>query len=244
MKRFLPLLAMALAFMMSACVKTPEPTRFSILGDSFSALEGYVDPDSNDPFIYYNDIGVTGPELMWWSKVVDSTGWVLERNNSFSGALVCNFEDFVTGEHYAPNSYIRRMDNLGNPNVILVFGGTNDIYKKAPLGDYEYSGWTEEQLCTFRPAMAYLLESLKQHHPRAKIYLLVDMELCISDTTIDDETRQAFIESMHHIASHYNVSCIDLYGIHKDLWHPDVQGQEDIARQVIEALAVDFDFNV
>jgi hypothetical protein len=240
MKRLLPLLA--LAVLVSACVKTPETTRFSILGDSFSAFQGYVYPDTNEAYPHYNDIGVTGPEQMWWSQVADSTGWDMERNNSFSGALMCNFDDFETGDHYGPNSFIHRMNNLGNPHVIFVFGATNDIYHRAPLGDYVYSGWTEEQLCSFRPGLAYILEILKHQHPRAKIYLLVDMELCISDVTIDDETRQAYLESIHSIANHYNVNCIDIYDIHKSWWHPDPEGQEDIARQVIEALRVDFNF--
>lgn len=238
MKRLLPLLA--LAVLMSACVKTPETPSFSILGDSFSAFEGYVEPDSNDVYQHYLDIGVTGAEQMWWSQVADSTGWQLERNNSYSGALVCNFSDFNTGDHYGPNSFIRRMDNLGNPDVIFVFGATNDIYHRAPLGDFVYANWTDEQLCSFRPAMAYLLDNLKQLYPKAEVYFLVDMELCIDDTTIDPETRQAYLDSMHRIANHYNVPCIDIYEIHKAWWHPDVQGQEDIARQILEVLQVDF----
>ena len=240
MKRLLPLLV--LAVLMSACVKKPEIPRFSVLGDSFSAFEGYVEPDSNDVYSHYSDIGVTGPEQMWWSKVIDSTGWEMEKNNSFSGALMCNFDDFETGDHYGPNSFIRRMDNLGNPHVIFVFGATNDIYHRAPLGDFVYANWTEEQLCSFRPGLAYILETLTHQHPRAKIYLLVDMELCINDVTIEDETRQAYLESMHSIANHYNVNCIDIYGIHKSWWHPNPEGQEDIARQVIEALQIDFNF--
>lgn len=240
MKRLLPLLT--LAVLMSACVKTPETTRVSILGDSFSALEGYVYPDTNEAYPHYNEIGVTGPEQMWWSKVIDSTGWEMEKNNSFSGSLMCNFDDFETGNHYGPNSFIRRMDNLGNPHVIFVFGATNDIYHRAPLGDFVYANWTEEQLCSFRPGLAYILETLKHQHPRAKIYLLVDMELCINDVTIEDETRQDYLESMYSIANHYNVNCIEIYGIHKSWWHPNPEGQEDIARQVIEALQLDFNF--
>ena len=43
--------------------------RFSVLGDSYSAFEGYVDPDSNKVWWGFPTIGVTGPELMWWSLV-------------------------------------------------------------------------------------------------------------------------------------------------------------------------------
>ena len=229
------LLFLAVAIVMAACVKPADPVRFSILGNSFSAYEGYVFPETNDVFPY-DGIGVTGPEQMWWSQVADSTGWTIERNNSFSGSLVCNYNDFNSGEYYAPNSFIRRMDNLGAPDVILVFGATNDIYHRAPLGEYVYADWTEEQLCTFRPAMCYLIDGLKRQYPKAEIYILVDMELCINDHSIEEETRQAFIESMHHVADHYHVNSIDIFGIHKSSWHPNAQGQDDIARQVIEAL--------
>ena len=234
------IIAMMVAFSaLTACVKEPKIPSFSILGDSFSAYEGFVDPETNDVYPY-DMLGLTGAEQMWWSQVADSTGWVMERNNSFSGALVCNFDGFSSGNYYAPHSYLRHMGDLGNPDVIFVFGGTNDIYQRAPLGDFVYSDWTEEQLSTFRPAMAYLFDGLKRLHPHAEIYCLVDMELCINDITIDDETRQAFIESMHRIADHYQVQCIDLYGIRKTHWHPDVKGQEIIARQVIEYVMADF----
>ena len=234
------IIAIMVAFSaLTACVKEHKDIHFSVLGDSFSAYEGFVDPDSNDVYPY-DEIGLTGPEQMWWSMVADSTSWAMERNNSFSGALVCNFYDFSSGSYYAPNSYLRRMGDLGNPDVIFVFGGTNDIYQRAPLVDYVYGGWTEEQLCTFRPAMAYLFDGLQRQYPFAEIYCLVDMELCINDVTIDDETRQAFIESMHRIADHYQVKCIDLYGIRKTQWHPNAVGQESIARQVIESIAADF----
>ena len=239
MKRLLPIVA--LAVILSACVKPEDPSvkKYSVLGDSFSSLLGTVDPETNDVWPYSN-VGVTSAEQMWWHKVATEMQWTLDKNNSFSGSLVSNFEGFNGGDYYGPQSFIRRMDYLGNPDVIFIFGGTNDIYKRAPLGDYVYSDWNDELLCAYRPAMAYLLDNLKRLNPSAKIYFLVDMELCISDETIEQETRQAYIESMHRIASHYGVTCIDIYGIHKVYWHPDAQGQDDIARQVIEALEADF----
>lgn len=240
MKRLTLLFLAAVTLLLTSCGKDPEPdpiTRFSVLGDSFSAYDGYVDPDTNDPWTSYPNIGVDEPEKMWWHQVATETGWAMERNNSFSGSLVCNFDP---NNYYGAHSYIRRMDDLGNPDVIFVFGATNDIYFRVPLGDYVYSDWTEEQLCVFRPAMAYLLDNLKRLYPLAEIYVMVDMELCIDDADIDDATREAYIESMHRIANRYHIKCIDLYDIQKSWWHPNVKGQERIARQVIEAVGVDF----
>lgn len=229
-------LLITVAVMMAACVKPEEPTqtRFSILGDSYSTFESYVDPETNEVWPHYSTIGVTGVEQMWWFKVADSMEWLLERNNSFSGSLICNYQDFDGGEHYGPNSFIRRMDNLGDPNVILIFGGTNDVWQDAPFGDYVYSDWTEEQLCSYRSALAYLLDYVKRHHPKAKLYFLLETSPCPGG--IEEEMRLNFIESTHVITNHYGVDCIDL-DIHKDWWHPDEEGQKNIADQVLEYLA-------
>ena len=229
-------LLIATAILMSACVKTKEPTRFSILGDSYSAFDGYVDPDTNDPYIHYPQIGVTGIEQMWWRQVADSLNWVLDHNNSFSGSLVCNYGDFDGGSYYAPNSFIRRMNNLGNPDVIFILGATNDVWNGAPFGDYVYSDWTEEQLCSFRPALAYMFDFLKRQHPHAKLYYLLETNPCPG--AIDAETRLNLIESVHRVTYHYNVDCVDLYDIHKEWWHPDVEGQKGIADQVLEYLSM------
>ena len=236
MKRLLPLLALAL--LMSACVKPEEQSaeiHFSVLGDSFSSLVGTVDPDSNDVWDSYPEIGVTAPEQMWWHKVATEMDWVLDKNNSFSGSLICNLN---ASNYYGPYSFIRRMDNLGNPDVIFVFGGTNDVWDGAEFGDFIYSDWTEEQLCEIRPAIAYLFDGLARLYPKAEVYFMIDMDLCSSG--IDDETKQVFIESVHRIANHYNVKFIDIYDIHKQWWHPDARGHEGIARQVLEVLESDF----
>lgn len=222
-----------LAIVMAACVKTPEPTRFSILGDSYSSYEGFVYPDTNDVY-EYEHIGVTGAEQMWWSQVADSTGWVLERNNSFSGAMISNFDAM---DFYVPASFIHRMDNLGNPNVIFILGGVNDLWYGAPFGEYVYADWTEEQLCSYRPALAYLLDNLKRLYPHAELYFLLETDPCPGG--IDEEIRLNYIISTHRIADHYDVDCIDLLDIHKNLWHPDVEGQKNIADQVLDYLVTE-----
>lgn len=234
MKRIM--LILATAVLLSACVKTPvEPQNihFSILGDSYSAFEGYIDPATNDPY-EYEIIGVTDVEQMWWYKLSVNMGWTMEKNNSFSASPISNFSDFEGGDFYKPNSFLNRMDNLGTPDVILVFGATNDSYYGAPLGDYVYQDWNEDQLCSFRPAMSYLFDGLKRQYPNARIYFMLDMDLCSGG--IDEELRDKYIESVHVVSRHYDVPCIDLKNIHKKQWHPDVKGQKMIADQVTDYL--------
>lgn len=231
-----------LTIMMSSCVKPEDPTdvpteiHFSILGDSYSSFEGYVDPETNDCW-HYEDIGVTDVSQMWWHKVATTMEWSMEQNNSFSGSLICNFSDFEGGSYYGRHSFLKRMNDLGNPDVIFILGGTNDVWQDAPFGDFVYSDWTEEQLCYFRPSLACLLDNVKRQHPDAKIYFLLETSPCPGG--ISEETRLNLVESVHRITNHYDIECIDL-DIHKDWWHPDVQGQDDIARQTLEVLKADF----
>jgi hypothetical protein len=221
-----------LAILVSACTKPNDPKEihFSILGDSFSTFEGYVTPDANDVW-YYERIGVTSVEQMWWHKMASEMEWILDKNNSFSGSLICNFWGFNAGLYYKPHSFINRMDNLGDPDVIFIQGGTNDVWNGAYHGEFVYSDWTEGDLEYYRPALAYLFENLKQLYPKAIVYLMIDTSLADFD-----QTGQLFVESAHTIARHYGIDCIDLHDIHKEWAHPDAEGQNDIAEQVLDYL--------
>ena len=208
-----------------SCTKEPEPPKeihFSILGDSYSAYEGSVYPESNDVCNYYGEIGVDSLEMMWWYQVAQSMGWILERNNSFYGSLISNTD---VGSYYVRQSFLNRMDNLGNPDVILVFGGTNDIWYDAPMGKFQYENWSEEDLCFFRPALACLFNGLQGYYPNAKLYFMADAAL-----------GEVFVESVHTITDHYGIRCIDLHDIEKLWGHPVAAGMDTIAAQVLAAL--------
>lgn len=69
------------------------------------------------------------------------------------------------------------MDKLGCPDIIFIFGATNDCWAGSPLGDYKYEGWTKEDLYTFRPAMAYLLDHMIDRYPNVEIYFLLNSGL-------------------------------------------------------------------
>ena len=164
-----------------------EPERglsVSILGDSYSTFEGCLATDSNEVWYYPvdspkhhkgNDVGEASQ--CWWSIVIKEMGAKLERNNSFSGSTICRsgYAKDKTGDRvplkgyeqmcdYTNRSFISRSNALGNPDIILICGGTNDSWCGAPIGDYVYGNWTDLQLYTFRPAMAKLLADLRQHY--------------------------------------------------------------------------------
>lgn len=119
----------------------------SILGDSYSTFEGYLQPDTNSIWYYTiprHKTDVVSVRQTWWHQFIKENDYRLCVNNSFSGATICN-----TGYRqadYSDRSFITRMDELGCPDVIFIFGATNDCWAGAPLGEYKYGGWTKEDL--------------------------------------------------------------------------------------------------
>ena len=167
--------------------------KVSILGDSYSTFYGHVSPAAN--LCWYGVPGekkendVTKVEETWWYRFIHEHGFQLERNNSYSGSTVCH-----TGYEkadYSDRSFITRIHNLGTPDIILVFGGTNDSWAGAPIGVYQYDGWTKADLYSFRPAFCYLLASLKQLYPAARIYNITNSEL--SEEVTDSMASRIFV---------------------------------------------------
>ena len=137
----------------------------------------------------------------------------------FSGATICN-----TGYRqadYSDRSFITRMDELGCPDVIFIFGATNDCWAGAPLGEYKYGGWTKEDLYRFRPAMAYMLDHMIDRYPNVEIYFLLNSGL-----------KEEFNESVRATCKHYGIDCIELHDIDKQSGHPSVKGMEQICDQI------------
>lgn len=214
-------------FMTASLLSAQQKVKVSILGDSYSTFYGYVTPATN--LCWYGVPGdkkendVTKVEETWWHRLISEHDLVLECNNSYSGSTICN-----TGYEkmdYSDRSFITRMDNLGNPDIILVFGGTNDSWAGAPIGNYQYNGWTKAELYNFRPAFCRLLDYLITQYPQAKIYNITNTELS------DDVTN-----SMAEICRHYKITNILLHDIDKQWGHPSVKGMKDISEQLREVL--------
>lgn len=226
MKNRKTLFLLFLLFLAPLCGVSAQK-RVSILGDSYSTFHDYVSPASN--LCWYgvpgekkeNDVMRVGET--WWHRFIYDHGFLLERNNSYSGSTVCH-----TGYRqadFSDRSFITRIHNLGNPDLILVFGGTNDSWAGVPLGEYQYADWTKADLCNFRPAFAYLLASLRQLYPLARICNLTNTELSTEIT-----------ESMATICRHYGIENVRLHDVDKQWGHPSVQGMKAISSQLWEVL--------
>lgn len=196
----------------------------SILGDSYSTFAGWITPDSMETWYFGSKEDARRTDVRkasetWWHQLIKKMGWKLERNNSWSGSTICN-----TGygdENATYKSFLTRMDNLGSPDVILIFGGTNDSWANAPIGDFMYEGWRLADLFYFRPAMAYMLDFILERYPTATTYVISNSEL-----------KESITQSMQTICDHYGVKMIQLHGIDKQNGHPNVKGMRQIAEQI------------
>lgn len=199
----------------------------SILGDSYSTYQGFLQPDTN--FVWYFE--PLNPELTdvnnvrqtWWHKFISDNGYKFDTNNSFSGATISS--SGYNNEDYSDRSFVTRARFLGNPDIILVCGATNDSWANSPIGEYKYSGWTVEDLKDFRPSVAAMFNTLQEHYPNAEIYFI-----------LNDILKPEINESIETVAAYYGVPVIHLHDIDKIHGHPSIKGMASIAAQVAEVV--------
>ena len=226
MKRLILLFALACGLSVGA--RADGRPEVAVLGDSYSTFEGCVEPAGNAVWYFnggheHSDVREAGQT--WWRILTDdpSAGLRLGVNNSYSGATICNTG--YEGADYSDRSFITRMNNLGNPDIILVFGATNDSWAGSPVGEYIYSDWTPARLYSFRPALARLFYGLRELYPDAEVWFILNSDL-----------KPEIVGSVETISARYGVPVIALHDIEKDWGHPTAAGMRAIAAQVKKAL--------
>lgn len=111
--------------------------RYSVLGDSLSTYDG-ISPSDGAANAFYPKGNVNRPARTWWYRVGRMLGMTLDTCNAYSSSI-------VTGPSvYTSMSSDERLSNLGNPDLVLFCGGTNDIYSGANIGSWR--GYDVENL--------------------------------------------------------------------------------------------------
>ena len=204
-----------------------------IIGDSYSTFENCI-PNGN-AFWYYDGVDnnrtdVIKKEQTWWWQLLQETSSSLVLNESFSGATVCNTER----PEIPHTSFVYRLQNLckrgffkeTKVDTVFVFGGTNDAWINSPLGAEEYEDFSEENLKSVFPAFSYLIKTLKETAPTAKIISILNCDI-----------NPQIIDIFEKICNRYEVNCIRLESISKQSGHPNCAGMTQIKDQIIKALS-------
>lgn len=206
-----------------AGIAVAQTKAVSILGDSYSTYEDFVTPATNELWYYAKNseqkTDVKDVRQTWWHQLIKENGWRLAVNNSYSGATI-SYTGY-DGNDYSPRSFNTRMDNLGQPDIIFIFGATNDSWAGSPIGDFKYEGIKKADLYEFRPALAHMLRWMTDRYVNTEIYFILNTEL-------KDEINI----SVKTICEHYGVPVITLTEVDKISGHPSVKGMRQIADQV------------
>jgi len=149
-------------------------------------------------------------------------------NDSFSGSTICNtVRETLTIE----SSFISRINKYiaenffeeNEINTMFIFGGTNDSWIGAPVGNLKYSDWTSDELNCVLPAFCYLIDRAKK---------VVQDIIVIINTDLKEEITTGFIEACEK----NEVKYLRLKDIDKENGHPTESGMKQISKQVTECL--------
>lgn len=208
---------------------------FMIFGDSYSTHKEHI-PEGYA--YYYSTEGDPAapvkkmtPEQTWWGQLIEKTDAKLILNDSWSGSTI-GYTGYQ-GDCSTSSSFIYRYEKLfesgffsqNKIDTVFVFGGTNDSWSNAPLGELQFSDWKREDLFSVLPAICYFMHRLKQDLPQTKIVFLANCGI-----------KPEVIECMEKAALRIGVTCIKLNNIDKISSHPSITGMQQIAEQIAEGL--------
>lgn len=122
-------------------------------------------------------------------------------NDSFSGSTICNtVREALTVE----SSFVSRIDKYitekvfteNKINTMFIFGGTNDSWIDATIGNLKYSEWTVNDLKCVLPAFCYLINTAKK---------VVEDIVVIINTDLKQEIIEGITEACKKTKSNFYV---------------------------------------
>lgn len=208
--------------------------KVSILGDSISTYQGFTPYPSNYQYPKGSYADFTSVSMTWWHQIIydKMTDARLEVNSSYTGTCVQE----TTDKGHPGYGFLHRYAELGDPDVILVNGGTNDAWSfSLPVGTLDFSIATDA-LDEFQFAQAYdkLIRLMKARYPSAQI-------CCIIGDNVMDASKTEYAQVIRDVCDHYDlpyaeVVFSDRAALTYDNVHPNVDGMEEMAGQIWNAL--------
>lgn len=213
-----------------------------ILGDSYSTFAGHI-PEGFAS--YYFESGphylVAHPneakpserdvhtvEETWWYPLAQENGKLI-LNCSWSGTTICNTG--YEGRDNSDVSFIARLEKLidegffneNKIDTLFLFGGTNDSWSNAPLGEAKSCEWTKDDLYCVLPAFNYIIDLLIKKLPTVKVY-------CILNTWLKSEINEHYST----VCEERGIDIIKLHDIDKVCGHPTILGMKQIKDQILD----------
>lgn len=219
--------------------QTGKTRRISVIGDSISSFDGYI-PEGYDAYYPTATCRTFNVQDMYWYRLAyeKMSDAILDVNIAYSGSLVTYTNNGKNNNF--PRRYIER-GGMGNPDVILLFGGTNDYSAQKTLYgelkcDTATSAPSEEQLNTvfsttdaantlaqaetlsdasFFEAYVKLVQMMVLQYPQVRIVLIIGEHFSVG-----------MKETIEAIAAHYPANCrtvdfLSVNGLDGITYNPD-----------------------
>lgn len=211
---------------------------FIIFGDSYSTHKDYIPKDYRH---YYCSEGRSPeepttkmlPQETWWGQLINNDGANLVLNDSWSGSTI-GYTGY-DGDCSQSSSFIYRYQKhfekgfFGENefDTIFVFGGTNDSWSNAPLGNEQFANWTKNDLFSVLPAICYFADILKRNHSDKRIVFIANCGL-----------KNEIIDCIRNATKRVGIEYVELNNIDKASGHPTVLGMKQIYEQIKEQLKI------
>ena len=215
----------------------------SFLGDSITTYEGWSNNTGHNSTLGKNateyDNTIMNVNSTWWKQVLNELQLSLCVNNSCDTGRVTETNDYPAGTLRSGELH---RDNGNQPDIIIVYLGTNDLGNKRELGSI-----TEYTMKNFIPAYDLMLLNIVSIYPDADVFVCT---LLPEDRNNEDELK-AYNAAIKQLAAAHEVNVIDLYadsGITRANYlqyvidegtlrvHPNEEGMDKISDTVIKAL--------
>lgn len=205
------------------------PTRLAILGDSISTYSGKIPSDHR---AYYPSTNAACADVNSWTKtywgLLINEYWhcELDVNSSWSGSCVAAGDPTVVR-----TPFVQRCGLFKKPDVIIIFGGTNDCQteRKIALGEFDYTSplSTLNKYARFRESYIWVIKTLQGMYPEAQL-------ICIVGNHIEGE----YGNSVKAIAEHMGIPYVDFRNdkqvtVYEQL-HPNAAGHAHMAKRIYE----------
>lgn len=229
----------------------------SILGDSITTFEGYSDNQkynstlsltANIPF--YKPIkSASEVDNTWWMRVVKDLNANLLVNNSCGGLCILR-PDGPDGVKRADNLHCDTGSLRGTlPDIVFVYLGTNDVFVKNEVGNFEDIRWDELVIENGKSyaepqnvveAYAIILHKIKTLYDNPDVFCLNVLENNATSTTkINSEIAKVaayFGASLVDIANQSGITPKTLSKFTLDTTHPNDDGMKLIAYTLEHAM--------
>lgn len=205
-----------------------------IFGDSYSTYEGHI-PEGYA--VYYSGHREKEPDVFdvkdtWWGRVIEATGATLVQNNSWSGSTI-GYTGWHGKDCSHSSSFIYRFETLlkegffasNRIDTLFVFGGTNDSWSNAPLGELKYDGISDSNLFCVLPAINHLANRLAEELPQTRIVFIGN---CGIKSEVTDALKTA--------CEKHGFDYVALADIDKSHGHPTELGMKQISEQLLAAM--------